>query len=146
MLFIGTEASSESARALLCHRHNRRPDANRNQALSRLSIVATHGNVGAVGGAGWFLQKTRPPQLVSEIFFDAQSIHVPRLQAAGVVNKVAADGAALDQALAWAEHLALTPAAQFAQIRTASSQGDTDTLSEIFTAEKYNLLERILLI
>ncbi|EJL93001.1 hypothetical protein PMI16_00697 [Herbaspirillum sp. CF444] len=143
MLFIGTEASSESAHALLCHQHNRRPDANQNQALSRFSISATHGNVGAAGGAGWFLQKALPPQLVSEIFFDAQPIHVPRLQAAGVVNKVAADGAALDQALAWAEHLALTPAAQFVQIKTALSQGATDTLSEIFTAEKHNLLTRI---
>ena len=110
---------------------------------SRFSINATHGSVGAVGGAGWFLQKALPSQLVSEIFFDAQPIHAPRLQAAGVVNKVAADGATLDQALTWAEHLALAPAAQFVRIKTALSQGTTATLSEIFTAEKHNLLTSI---
>lgn len=109
----------------------------------RFSVNVAHGNFSAAGGVGWFLQKALPPQLASEMLFDAQPIGAARLQGAGVVNKMVADGAALDQALIWAEHLALTPAAKFAQIKTSRSHDASATLSEVFSAEKHNLLARI---
>lgn len=124
-------------------------DAGFSMALACDLIVAAQAsrfsvnNIGTAGGASWFLQKALPPQLVAEILFDEQAIPASRLQAAGIINKLVSDDTALDRALVWTEHLALTPTAKYAKIKTAVGHAVTKSLSEVFIAEKHNLLASI---
>jgi enoyl-CoA hydratase/carnithine racemase len=57
------------------------------------------------GGGSWSLAQALPRQLVSELLMCGERIGPARLQQLGVVNKVAAPGAALDEALALAARL-----------------------------------------
>ncbi len=57
------------------------------------------------GGGSWSLARTLPRQLVNELLMTGERLGAPRLQALGVVNRITAPGAALDEALALAERL-----------------------------------------
>jgi enoyl-CoA hydratase/carnithine racemase len=57
------------------------------------------------GGATWSLSQALPRQLVSELLLCGERIGAQRLHALGVVNRVTAPGAALDEALALAARL-----------------------------------------
>jgi len=82
---------------------------------------------------------------VTEILLDAKPLAAARLHAAGLVNRLATDGAVLDTALAWAEHLsallAVTPAA-FEQVKTLIGNASGTTLTEHFSLERHALLTR----
>lgn len=58
------------------------------------------------GGGSWFLANALPRQLATEILLEGKPISAARLAAAGLVNRVAKPGEALDTALALAEELA----------------------------------------
>ena len=57
------------------------------------------------GGGTWSLARALPRQLVSELLMCGERVTPARLQQLGVVNKLAAPGAALDEALALAARL-----------------------------------------
>jgi enoyl-CoA hydratase/carnithine racemase len=57
------------------------------------------------GGATWSLARALPRQLASELLLGGEHIGARRLQELGVVNRVAAPGHALEDALAFAERL-----------------------------------------
>src|SRR3954469_8263015 len=57
------------------------------------------------GGGTWSLARALPRQLASELFMCGERIGAARLQQLGVVNRVSAPGAALEEALALAERL-----------------------------------------
>lgn len=96
----------------------------------------------AVGGAGWFLPKSLPPQWVAEILLDAAPLPAARLHGAGLVNRLTADGDALDKALAWGEQLAATTPAAFEQFKTLLASASSTTLTEYFSLERHALLTK----
>jgi len=57
------------------------------------------------GGGSWSLAQALPRQLASELLMSGERIGAARLQQLGVVNQVAAPGAALEQALGLAARL-----------------------------------------
>ena len=57
------------------------------------------------GGATWSLSRALPRQLAAELLMTGERIGARRLHELGVVNRVTAPGAALDEALALAERL-----------------------------------------
>jgi enoyl-CoA hydratase/carnithine racemase len=67
----------------------------------------------------------------------------PRLHALGVVNRVVADGAALDEALAWAEELAALSPSATTRIKMLVREACDHTLDQHFTAEKHNFVESL---
>ncbi|WP_373419963.1 enoyl-CoA hydratase-related protein [Herbaspirillum sp. RV1423] len=96
----------------------------------------------SVGGAGWFLPKALPPQWVAEILLDAAPLNASRLHAAGLVNKLATDGAVADKALEWAERLAALPPAAFEQFKALLDNASTTTLAEYFSLERHGVLTK----
>ncbi|ASU38341.1 enoyl-CoA hydratase [Herbaspirillum sp. meg3] len=99
----------------------------------------------AVGGASWFLPQRLPQQWIAEILLDAKPLGAARLHAAGLVNKLSADGTALDKALAWAEQLSASLAsapAAFEQFKTLLGNASSTTLSESFSSERHRLLTK----
>jgi enoyl-CoA hydratase/carnithine racemase len=106
------------------------------------TFAMTNASVGLTpdGGASWFLSQMLPRQLATEMLLEGKAIDAGRLHALGIVNKVVADGTALDTALAWAEELAdLSPNAverNKALLRDAPSH----TLAQQFEAEKQHFI------
>ncbi|MCO8648080.1 enoyl-CoA hydratase [Burkholderia multivorans] len=58
------------------------------------------------GGGSWFLARALPRTLAAEILLEGKPVAAERLHALGVVNRLATPGAALTDALAWADTLA----------------------------------------
>jgi enoyl-CoA hydratase/carnithine racemase len=69
------------------------------------------------GGGSDSLAITLPPQAALEFLLDGAPIAPARLQQLGLVNRLVPRGAALTEALAWAERLAQGPAAATARIK-----------------------------
>jgi enoyl-CoA hydratase/carnithine racemase len=69
------------------------------------------------GGASDSLANMLPPQAALEILWDGGFISPARLKEFGIVNRVVAAGAAADEAIAWAERLALGPSRAQAAIK-----------------------------
>lgn len=91
---------------------------------------------GASGAATWFLTRALPRQLAGEILFDGKPIPAQRLQEAGLINRLAQDGAALDAALNWADELARMPATAIEQLKALVREAESGTLARHFEAEK----------
>jgi enoyl-CoA hydratase/carnithine racemase len=95
------------------------------------------------GGGSWFLTKALPRQLATEILLEGKPILAPRLHYLGLVNKVVADGSALDAALAWADALAdLSPNA-VERIKSLVFDAQDNSLAEHFEAEKHSFVESL---
>src|SRR5262245_29502482 len=58
------------------------------------------------GGGSWFVARSLPPQLASELALTAKPIEAARLAQFGVVNRVVPAGHAREAALAWAAEIA----------------------------------------
>jgi len=88
-------------------------------ASDTASFSAAHVRVGLSpdGGATYFLRAALPRQLVMEICMLGQPVSAARLAAAGVVNRVVAEGTALRAALALAQELADGPPGAIATIK-----------------------------
>jgi enoyl-CoA hydratase/carnithine racemase len=96
----------------------------------------------SIGGATWLLPKLLPAQWLTEIFLDGQTLPAGRLHHAGLVNKLVADGTALEQVLAWAEQLSRHPPHAFEQLKILFGSASGTTLSDYFALEKRALLTR----
>jgi len=95
------------------------------------------------GGGSWFLTRALPRQLAAEMLLTGTPVLAPRLHELGVINRVVADGAALTDALTWAEELsALSPNA-VERIKSLTHQAQDNTLAQHFEAEKRNFVESL---
>ncbi len=95
------------------------------------------------GGGSWFLSQALPRQLVTEILLGGESMTAERLQQAGIVNRVAADGGALDAALVWCDRLAeLSPHAGM-NIKSLLRDAASNTLQQHFEAEKQSFVDSL---
>lgn len=96
------------------------------------------------GGGTWFLMQALPQQLALEILLEGKPVPAARLQQAGVVNRVVADGTALNTALAWADTLAALPADALEGIKSLAHNARRNTLAEQVEAERRHLVESLL--
>ncbi len=95
------------------------------------------------GGGSWFLSQALPRQLATEMILEGQPVGAARLHQAGVVNRIAPDGGALEAALAWAEQLgALSPHAMM-NIKALLREAPSNTLAEHFEAEKRSFVDSL---
>lgn len=95
------------------------------------------------GGGSWFLSQALPRQLATEIILEGQPVSAQRLHEAGVVNRVAADGGALDAALAWGDQLAKLSPHAMANIKGLLREAPSHTLAQHFEAEKRSFVESL---
>lgn len=95
------------------------------------------------GGGSWFLTQALPRQLAAEILLGGAPVSAERLHQLGVVNRLVADGSALDSALAWADELAALSPNAIERIKSLTSEAQRDTLAQHFEAEKRHFVESL---
>lgn len=93
------------------------------------------------GNGAWFLMQALPRQLVSEILLEGKPIAASRLHELGIVNKVVADGMALDIALDWADSLAALAPNALEQIKSLIATASGNTPSRHAENEKQAFIE-----
>jgi enoyl-CoA hydratase/carnithine racemase len=88
-------------------------------AAEDAKFVMSYVNVGLSpdGGGTDSLAQSIPPQTALEILLDGAPVSATRLHALGVVNRVVPRGAALAEALAWADRLSRGPRVSQARIK-----------------------------
>jgi enoyl-CoA hydratase/carnithine racemase len=108
-------------------------------------FVMSYVNVGLTpdGGASWFLTQALPRQLASEILIGGEAIPAPRLHALGLVNRLVADGSALDAALAWADEIAERSSHAVDRIKLLVREASENTLAAQFDMEKSHFIESL---
>ena len=95
------------------------------------------------GGGSWFLAHALPRQLAAEMLFEGTPVTAQRLHELGVVNRVVADGDALDAALAWADALAQQSPNALERIKSLLHEAQVNTLAQHFESEKRNFVESL---
>jgi len=95
------------------------------------------------GGGSWFLAQALPRQLATEILIEGKPVLAPRLHELGLVNRLVADGAALDAALDWADKLAALSPNAVERIKSLTQQGQRNSLAQQFEAEKRHFVESL---
>ena len=95
------------------------------------------------GGGSWFLTQALPRQLATEILIEGKPVLAPRLHDLGLVNRLVADGAALDAALDWADKLAALSPNAVERIKSLTQQGQRNSLAQQFEAEKRHFVESL---
>lgn len=112
---------------------------------STAQFAMTHVRVGLTtdGGGSWFLTRALPRQLANEILLEGKPVLAPRLHELGLVNRVVADGTALDIALTWAEELAELSPNAVERIKSLGHEAHSNSLAQHFEAEKRNFVESL---
>jgi enoyl-CoA hydratase/carnithine racemase len=95
------------------------------------------------GGASWFITRALPRQLAAEILLEGKPVLAPRLHELGVVNRVVADGTALDNALAWADDLAALSPNAMERIKSLTNEAQGNPLGQHFESEKRHFVESL---
>ncbi|HJV82619.1 oxepin-CoA hydrolase, alternative type [Noviherbaspirillum sp.] len=108
-------------------------------------FVMAYVNVGLTpdGGGSWFLTQALPRQLAAEILLEGKPVLAPRLHELGLVNKLVADGTALDTALTWADELAARSPNAVERIKSLTHEALDNTLAQHFESEKRNFVESL---
>ena len=95
------------------------------------------------GGAAWLLSRALPRQLMAEALFTGEALVATRLHELGVVNRIVAEGMALDAALDWSDRLAAQAPNVMEQIKTLTSRSFHQTLDQHFSEEKLAFIESL---
>lgn len=95
------------------------------------------------GGGSWLLERALPRQLAGEVLMQGQPITAARLHSLGVVNRLTADGAALDTALAWADEWAELPANAVERIKTLLQEAPANSLGKQMQLEQQYFVESL---
>ncbi len=114
-------------------------------AGSSAKFVMAYVKVGLTpdGGGSWFLSQALPRQLATEMIMEGKPVLAPRLHQLGLVNRVVADGTALDAALAWADELAQLSPNAVERIKALVTEAQHNTLAQHFEAEKHSFVESL---
>jgi enoyl-CoA hydratase/carnithine racemase len=95
------------------------------------------------GGGSWFLAQALPRQLATELLLEGKPVSAVRLHDLGIVNRIVADGSALDTAMNWADELAgLSPNA-VERIKSLVRDAQGNSLAQHFEAEKHSFVESL---
>jgi enoyl-CoA hydratase/carnithine racemase len=95
------------------------------------------------GGGTWSLAQALPRQLVNELLMCGERIGSARLQQLGVVNKVAAPGAALAEALALAARLNERAPNALASIKELVADAATAPLTRQLASEREHFVKNL---
>ncbi|RJG05821.1 enoyl-CoA hydratase [Noviherbaspirillum cavernae] len=95
------------------------------------------------GGGSWFLTQALPHQLAAELLIGGETILAPRLHQLGVVNKLVADGTALDTALTWSDTLSEQSPNAVERVKALMQQARGNSLAQHFEAEKISFIESL---
>jgi enoyl-CoA hydratase/carnithine racemase len=95
------------------------------------------------GGATWSLSHALPRQLVSELLLAGERIAAARLHELGVVNRVAAPGAALQEALLLAEKLNARAPNVMASIKELINDAAASTLTQHLDSERDHFVKNL---
>lgn len=95
------------------------------------------------GGGSWHLARTLPAQLVNELLMCGERIGAARLQQFGVVNRVAAPGNALADALQLAERLNERAPNALASIKELVNESATVPLTSQLASERDHFVDNL---
>jgi enoyl-CoA hydratase/carnithine racemase len=95
------------------------------------------------GGATWHLSRMLPRQVASEILMTGERISAQRLHELGVVNRVAAPGAALAEALAIAEKLNSKAPNALAAMKELMNEAADSNLNRQLGAERDHFVRNL---
>lgn len=112
-------------------------------ASAKFMMACVRAGLTPGGGGSWFLTRALPRQLANEILFEGKPVAAPRLHELGLVNRVVADGAALDIALAWADGLTELSSNAVERIKSLTHEAQGNSLAQHFEAEKRNFIESL---
>jgi enoyl-CoA hydratase/carnithine racemase len=108
-------------------------------------FMMTYAKVGLTpdGGGSWFLTQALPRQLAFEILLEGKAASAERLHELGIVNRVVADGTALDTALNWADDLAALSPNATERIKSLTHEAQRNSLAQHFESEKRHFVESL---
>ena len=114
-------------------------------AAEDAAFVMAYSNVALSpdGGATWALARSIPRQLATELLMLGERMGARRLHELGLVNRVAAPGAALDDALAMAERLNARAPNALASIKELLNDADGATLTRHLTNERDHFVRNL---
>jgi enoyl-CoA hydratase/carnithine racemase len=114
-------------------------------AASNSVFVLAYSNVGLStdGGATWSLARALPRPLATEILMLGGKVTPGQLQTFGLINQIAEPGAALAQALEWAERLNQRPSNVLASLKELLSDGITQPMATQLDAEKDHFVRNL---
>lgn len=95
------------------------------------------------GGGSWSLAHALPRQLASELLMAGERIAAPRLQQLGVVNRITAAGAALDEALTLAERLNARAPNALASIKELVNEAGSAALTQHLRSEREHFVRNL---
>jgi len=95
------------------------------------------------GGATWHLSRMLPRHIASEILMSGDRIGAQRLHELGVVNSIAAAGAALTDALALAEKLNAKAPNAVASMKELMNDAADSTLARQLAAERDHFVKNL---
>ncbi len=108
-------------------------------------FVMSYARVGLTpdGGASWFLSRSLPRTLTSEILLEAKPIGAARLHEVGVVNRLTKKGIALDAAIAWANDLGSVSLKAMARIKSLINAADVQPLAAHLDMERDSFVDSL---
>jgi len=95
------------------------------------------------GGARWTLSRCLPRQLVSELLLGGERISAERLHQLGVVNRIAAPGNTLTEALNLAEHLNARAPNALASIKELLNESAAQSLNQQLGLERAHFVRNL---
>jgi enoyl-CoA hydratase/carnithine racemase len=95
------------------------------------------------GGGSWFLSRSLPRQLATEILMEGKPILAPRLHQLGLVNRLVPDGSALNAALLWGDELARLSPNAVERIKSLVREAKDNSLATQFEAERHSFVESL---
>ena len=101
-------------------------------------FVMSYARVGLTpdGGGSWFIARALPRAIAAEILFEGKPVAAERLHTLGVVNRLAVPGAALTDALAWADALAGISPNALTRIKSLLDDATTQPLDAHLATER----------
>jgi enoyl-CoA hydratase/carnithine racemase len=112
-------------------------------ATARFAMTYVKVGLTPDGGGSWFLTQALPRQLATEILIEGKPVAAARLHELGIVNKLVADGTALDAALDWSDEFAgLSPGA-VERVKSLVQEAPANSLAQHFEAEKRSFIESL---
>ncbi len=107
-------------------------------AADDAKFVMSYARVGLTpdGGGSWFLARSLPRPLATEILLDAKPISAARLHSLGIVNRLVKPGQVRDAAIAWADELGRGSPNAISRIKALVAAAGEQSLPDHLNAER----------
>jgi enoyl-CoA hydratase/carnithine racemase len=108
-------------------------------------FLASNARVGLApdGGTSWLMSQSMPRQLATEMLLTSEAVDATRMHSLGLVNRIVADGTALDAALALADRLAELAPKVTIDIKSLMIEMEDSSMAQHFESEKYRFIESL---